>query len=199
VSAERRGAADYILIVLSPADYIRVADARAARAQVAEILASADRRASAVVDAARAEARRFWEQSKGAFDAQEAQLERCARPSSSSADTSRLRAQTLRAGAGRDLLGVGSRAARRGAGAGAALSRAAERGAAAQAGAGAAGAAACRGAPRRPARRTRTARAPPPRTKWTRRVPHPVLIGHAASLAPRAAALRHGVVCGGVR
>jgi hypothetical protein len=39
------------------------------------------------VDAARAEARRFWEQSKGAFDAQEAQLERCARPSSSSADT----------------------------------------------------------------------------------------------------------------
>ena len=25
---------------------------------------------------------------------------------------------------------------------------------------------------------------PPPRTKWTRRVPHPVLIGHAASLAP---------------
>ena len=24
---------------------------------------------------------------------------------------------------------------------------------------------------------------PPPRTKWTRRVPHPVLIGHAASLA----------------
>jgi len=27
---------------------------------------------------------------------------------------------------------------------------------------------------------------PPPRTKWTRRVPHPVLIGHAASLPPRA-------------
>ena len=27
-------------------------------------------------------------------------------------------------------------------------------------------------------------RAPAPRTKWTRRVPHPVLIGHAASLAP---------------
>jgi hypothetical protein len=26
--------------------------------------------------------------------------------------------------------------------------------------------------------------APPPRTKWTRRVPHPVLIRHAASLAP---------------
>ena len=25
---------------------------------------------------------------------------------------------------------------------------------------------------------------PPPCTKWTRRVPHPVLIGHAASLAP---------------
>ena len=25
---------------------------------------------------------------------------------------------------------------------------------------------------------------PPSRTKWTRRVPHPVLIGHAASLAP---------------
>jgi len=25
---------------------------------------------------------------------------------------------------------------------------------------------------------------PPPRTKWTRRVPHPVLSGHAASLAP---------------
>ena len=25
---------------------------------------------------------------------------------------------------------------------------------------------------------------PPPRTKWSRRVPHPVLIGHAASLAP---------------
>ena len=29
-----------------------------------------------------------------------------------------------------------------------------------------------------------TACGPPPRTKWTRRVPHPVLIGHAASLAP---------------
>ena len=29
---------------------------------------------------------------------------------------------------------------------------------------------------------------PPPRTKWTRRVPHPVLIGHAASLTPPAAA-----------
>jgi hypothetical protein len=28
------------------------------------------------------------------------------------------------------------------------------------------------------------ARPPPSRTKWTRRVPHPVLIGHAASLAP---------------
>ena len=25
---------------------------------------------------------------------------------------------------------------------------------------------------------------PSPGTKWTRRVPHPVLIGHAASLAP---------------
>ena len=25
---------------------------------------------------------------------------------------------------------------------------------------------------------------PSPRTKWTRRIPHPVLIGHAASLAP---------------
>jgi hypothetical protein len=25
---------------------------------------------------------------------------------------------------------------------------------------------------------------PPSRTKWTRRVPHPVLIGHAASVAP---------------
>jgi len=31
--------------------------------------------------------------------------------------------------------------------------------------------------------RPQVQRAPPPRTKWTRRVPHPVLIGHAASLA----------------
>ena len=38
---------------------------------------------------------------------------------------------------------------------------------------------------------------PPSRTKWTRRVPHPVLIGHAASLAghPRAQLpeIRHSV------
>jgi hypothetical protein len=30
----------------------------------------------------------------------------------------------------------------------------------------------------------RSVPSPPSRTKWTRRVPHPVLIGHAASLAP---------------
>jgi hypothetical protein len=30
----------------------------------------------------------------------------------------------------------------------------------------------------------RKSQVPPPRIKWTRRVPHPVLIGHAASLAP---------------
>jgi hypothetical protein len=34
-----------------------------------------------------------------------------------------------------------------------------------------------------PPRRAARGRGPPPRTKWTRRVPHPVLIGHAASLA----------------
>jgi hypothetical protein len=40
------------------------------------------------------------------------------------------------------------------------------------------------GVPRAPGREGLTPPPSPTRTKWTRRVPHPVLIGHAASLAP---------------